>query len=93
MDVREYPYGKSVLLNAAYDVLERLAIPLSSADSRTGVIRFDGGEMDLTAILRDGGAVTRVGIESAGQELGSVLHDELHATLQECFEMKRRNAV
>ncbi|MBQ6430376.1 MAG: hypothetical protein IJJ99_00655 [Oscillospiraceae bacterium] len=93
MDVREYPYGKSVLLNAVYDVLERLAIPLSSADSRTGVIRFAGGKMELTAVLRDGGAATRVEIESAGRELATVLLDELHATLQHYFEMKRRTAV
>ena len=86
MDVREYPYEKSVLLNAAYDVLERLAIPLSSANSRAGLLCFDGGEMELTAIAREGGMVTRVEIESAGRELGTVLLDELHATLQQTFE-------
>lgn len=93
MEVRDYPYEKSVMLNAAYDVLERLALPISEADSRAGVVRFGGGAMEMTATVCDGGAVTRVGIESSAQELGFVLHDELHATLQQNFEQKRRTAV
>lgn len=93
MEVVEYPYAKAVLLNAVYDVLERLAIPIVFADSRAGVIRYDGGEMSLAAILRDDGVVTRVEIKNTAEALRAVLLDELRASLEECFEMKRRTAV
>ena len=93
----EYPFEKSVLLNTAYDVLERLNCPLAYADSRAGVLRFHSGastgEIDLTAILRDGAEVTRVEISGTEQELTGVLYDEITAALRKNYETDaRRNA-
>ena len=93
--MREYPYEKCILLNTAYDVLERLAYPLEYADSRAGVLRFACetgiGEMDLTAILQDGAEVTRVEIIDTGQEVTGVLYDEIASTLCRTFETARRD--
>lgn len=97
MNVREFPFEKSVILNAAYDVLDRLAIPMTWADSRSGFLRFgDGGQMELTAILREGGVVTRVEITDQEQIPAEILLDELHATLEQSFhadETGRRKIV
>lgn len=92
MNVKDYPYEKTVLLNAAYDVLERMAIPLRYTDSRAGLLRFGTeGEIALTAILRDGSEITRVEIVSAEPALSDALLDELHATLEQNFASKGRN--
>ena len=45
MAAREYPYGKSILLNAVYDMLDRLGIPIASADSQAGILRFAHGTL------------------------------------------------
>ena len=91
MHAREYPYPRAVLLNAAYDVLDRMAIPVAYADSRAGIVRFGDGasRMELTQLLRGGGEVTRVEIAGTEQELESVLLDELRAALYQNFSKRR----
>lgn len=90
MEAREYPYTKSILLNAAYDVLERLELPVRFSDSRAGVVRFDCGtgigQMDFTAILRYEGEVTRVDMSGADGALSEVLFDEIASALYQSFE-------
>ena len=97
METREYPYGKSILLNAVYDVLEQLGLPIAFADSRAGILRFlhgaGVGEMELTAILRDGEEVTRVAIADADGELPGVLLDEIASTLSQSFESVTRRTI
>ncbi|MBR2576021.1 MAG: hypothetical protein IKE40_01825 [Firmicutes bacterium] len=87
--MREYPYTKSILLNVVYVMLERLAFPLMYVNSRSGVLRFGygavTGEMDLTAIIRDGEEITRVEISDTGQELSLVIFDEIASILQQNF--------
>ena len=83
--MRQYPYTKSVLLNALYVVLERLAFPLTFADSRAGLLRFgcdDGeGAIRLTLVLTDSGEVTYVEITDVSEKLAEVLYDETNALL------------
>jgi len=97
MNTREYPYEKRILLNAVYDVLDRLACPMGFSDSRAGILRFshgtNTGEMDFTAILRDGSETTRVEISHTEQELSGVILDEIASVLHQSFEHVRRNAV
>ena len=94
---REYPFEKAILLNAVYDVLERLDWPLVYANSRAGVLRFAWGagvgEMELTAILRDGAEVTRVEIGGAEQEISDILFDEITSALYQDDRRERREAV
>ena len=98
MAAREYPYGKSILLNAVYDMLDRLGIPIAFADSQAGILRFahgtGAGEMELTAILRNGEEVTRVEIADTDGELPDVLLDEISSTLrQSCESVTRRTTA
>lgn len=90
METREYPYSKSILLNAAYDVLELLELPVQFSDSRSGVVHFDCGtgigQMDFTAVLQDGGEVTRIDISGADSELSEVLLDEIASDLNQNYE-------
>ncbi|MGI5874861.1 MAG: hypothetical protein ACOX8R_09455 [Bacillota bacterium] len=92
--VREFPYEKVILLNTIYDVLERLDFLLEQADSRAGVLRFAQGsrvgEMDLTAVLKDGAEVTRLNIRGPGEEVPAILFDEIAAALYRTFESKPR---
>lgn len=94
MNVREYPYDKSTLLNAVYDVLERLSYPIQYADSRAGVLRFAcgsaTGEMDLTAVLRDGAEATRVEIGGTERELSGMLFDEITSDLDRYYHPAAR---
>ena len=94
METREYPYGKSILLNAVYDMLDQLGIPIAFADSQTGILRFTHGtgvgEIELTAILRNGEEVTRIEIADTGSELPAVLLDEISSTLHQSFESVTR---
>ena len=97
MATREYPYCKSIMLNAVYDMLERLGIPIEFADSRAGILRFahgtGAGEMELTAILRNGEEVTRVEIADTDGELPGVLLDEIASTLHQSFESVTRRTI
>ena len=97
MATREYPYCKSIMLNAVYDMLERLGIPIEFADSRAGILRFahgtGAGEMELTAILRNGEEVTRVEIADTDGELPDVLLDEISSTLRQSFESVTRRTT
>lgn len=97
MTAREYPYGKSILLNAVYDTLERLGFSIEYADSRAGVLRFlhgtDIGGMELTAILRNGEEVTRVEITGTDGELPVVLLDEISSALRQSFEPVTRRTI
>lgn len=94
MNTREYPYEMRVMLNAAYDVLDAMALPMGYVDSREGVLRFrKGGEIGLTAVERNGSEITRVEITDTGQALCDVLFDELSAALQQNFETIRRTPV
>ena len=92
--MREYPYEKTVLLNAVDDVLEKLNWPLDYADSRAGILRFvcgeDVGKMNLTAILRNGAEVTQVEIGGAGQEASVVLFDEITSALNQNYPFAGR---
>ena len=94
MAAKEYPYCKSILLNAAYDILDQLGLPIEFVDSRAGILRFahgtGAGEMELTAILRDGEEVTRVEIADTDGELPGVLLDEISSTLHQSFESVTR---
>ena len=53
--VADYPIGKSVVLNAIYDMTERMDIRLIESDSRKGHIRFReksgqyDGSIDITS--------------------------------------------
>lgn len=97
MAAREYPYGKSILLNAVYDMLERLGFPIEYADSRAGILRFlhgtDSAGMELTAILRNGEEVTRVEITGTDGDLPVVLLDEISSTLHQSFESVTRRTT
>lgn len=97
METREYPYSKSILLNAVYDMLDRLGIPIEFADSRAGVLRFThgtgAGEMELTAILRNGEEVTRIEIADTDGELPVVLLDEISSALRKSFESVTRRTI
>lgn len=97
MAAREYPYGKSILLNAVYDMLDRLGFPIEYADSRAGVLRFahgtGAGGMELTAILRNGEEVTRIEITDADGELPGVLLDEISSMLHRNFETVTRRTI
>ena len=97
MATREYPYSKSILLNAVYDMLERLGFPIEYADSRAGILRFlhgtDTGGMELTAILRNGEEVTRVEITDTDGELPVVLLDEISSALHQSFESVKRRTI
>ena len=97
MGIREYPYSKSILLNAVYDMLEQLGFPIASADSRAGILRFThetgAGEMEVTAILRNGEEVTRIEITGTDGELPGVLLDEISSTLHQSFESVTRRTT
>ena len=97
MATREYPYCKSIMLNAVYDMLERLGIPIEFADSRAGILRFahgtGAGGMELTAILRNGEEVTRIEITGTDGELPGVLLDEISSTLRQSFESVTRRTT
>lgn len=90
METREFPYGKSILLNAVYVMLDQLGFPIAFADSQAGILRFTHGtgtgEMEFTAILRNGEEVTRIGIADTDGELPGVLLDEISSTLHQSFE-------
>ena len=94
MEIREYPYSKSILLNAVYDMLERLGFPIAFADSRAGILRFThetgASEMEITAILRNGEEVTRIEITGTDGVLPGVLLDEISSTLHQSFESVTR---
>lgn len=94
MTAREFPYEKNVLLNSAYDVLEKMQLPLQYCDSRSGVLRFlcetGIGEMGFTAILRERKETTRLGISGAGKELPATLFDEIASTLRRNFPNEER---
>ena len=55
MAAKEYPYCKSILLNAVYDTLDQLGFPIAFADSRTGILRFahGTGAGELPGVLLD----------------------------------------
>ena len=97
MAAREYPYGKSILLNAVYDMLDQLGLPIAFADSQAGILRFahgtGTGEMELTAILRNGEEVTRVEIADTDGELPGVLLDEISSTLHQSYESVTRRTT
>ena len=97
MATREYPYCKSIMLNAVYDMLERLGIPIEFADSRAGILRFahgtGAGGMELTAILRNGEEVTRIEITGTDGELPAVLLDEISSTLRQSYESVTRRTT
>ena len=97
MATREYPYSKSILLNAVYDMLERLGLSMEFSDSRAGILRFahetGTGEMELTAILRNGEEVTRIEIADTEGELPGVLLDEISSTLHQSFESVTRRTT
>ena len=97
MATREYPYSKSILLNAVYDMLDQLGIPIEFADSRAGILRFahgtGAGEMELTAILRNGDEVTRIEIADTDGDLPGVLLDEISSTLHRSFESVTRRTI
>ena len=97
MATREYPYSKSILLNAVYDMLDQLGIPIAFADSQAGVLQFahgtGAGEMELTAILRNGEEVTRIEITDTDGELPVVLLDEISSTLHRSFESVTRRTI
>lgn len=94
METKEFPYGKSIILNAVYDMLDQLGIPIAFADSQAGILRFthgtDAGEMEFTAILRNGEEVTRIEIADTDGELPGVLLDEISSTLHQSFESVTR---
>ena len=97
MATREYPDCKSILLNAVYDILDRMGLPIEFADSRAGILRFAyesyAGEMELTAILRNGEEVTRIEISDTDGELPGVLMDEISSTLHQSFESVTRRTI
>lgn len=90
MDAKEFPYGKSIPLNAVYDMLDQLGFPIEFADSQAGILRFThgtgAGEMELTAIIRNGEEVTRIEIADTDGKLPGVLLDEISSTLHQSFE-------
>lgn len=94
METKEFPYGKSIILNAVYDMLDQLGIPIAFADSQAGILRFThgtgAGEMECTSILRNGEEVTRIEIADTDGELPGVLLDEISSTLHQSFESVTR---
>ena len=94
METKEFPYGKSIILNAVYDMLDQLGIPIAFDDSQAGILRFThgtgAGEMEFTAILRNGKEVTRIEIADTDGELPGVMLDEISSTLHQSFESVTR---
>lgn len=97
METREYPYGKSILLNAVYDVLDRLGLPIAFADSQAGALQFlhgaASGRMELTALLRNGEEVTRIQVADADGALQAALLDEIASALHQNLETDIRSTA
>lgn len=97
MNMRDYPYEKSILQNAAYDVLDHLDCTILSSNSRMGILHFShpagDGEMRFIVYLRDDAEVTRVEIVDTEQDFSDVLLDEIGSMLQQCTKQARREAI
>ena len=97
MHIRDYPYEKCILQNAAYDVLDHLNCAISFSDSRMGLLRFShpagDGEMHFIVYLRDDAEVTRVEVVDTEQDFSDVLLDEIGSMLRQCTKQARREAI
>lgn len=90
--VADYPIGKSVVLNAIYDMTERMDIRLIESDSRKGHIRFReksgqyDGSIDITSQKNAEGLYTRIELERvSSEEVGQVLMDEIRSGMRSYF--------
>ena len=85
---KEFPYEKTVLLNAVYDVLERMDFTLNDSDSKTGDLIFaDGGRERFAARAVGNKGSTQLSIAGEG-ELPAVFLDEIASSLHHHFEKK-----
>ncbi|MGN0345726.1 MAG: hypothetical protein ACI4DU_00400 [Lachnospiraceae bacterium] len=98
--VADYPIGKSVVLNAIYDMTERMDLRLVESDSRKGHIRFRDksgqydGSIDVTSGQNEEGLYTRIELEEiSSEEVGYVLMDEIRSGMQSYFRNVMRSQV
>lgn len=86
MATKVFPFGKIILLNTVYDVLELLDYPMKYSDSYAGLIRFDhrNGMCELSLKPREGGEPeeTSIDITGADNELSGMFFDEMSSLLR-----------
>jgi hypothetical protein len=97
---RCFPYEKSVVLNALYDIIEKLGLYLDSANSARGTFIVSNaehtGRMRIAIDITTGGGQTKLevypedGDTSFAETWSPIIIDELTGNMMRVYDVERR---